>query len=83
MATITVRGLDATLKRAIEERARENGRSMEAEVRTILEATILPSEPQYGLGRRIHELFADAGGLDGNAVERLRGENARPASFAE
>jgi len=80
---ITVRGLDATLKRAIEERARENGRSMEAEVRTILEATILPSEPQYGLGRRIHELFADAGGLDGNAVERLRGENARPASFAE
>ncbi len=36
MATITVRGLDEGVRRALGRRARRNGRSMEAEVRQIL-----------------------------------------------
>ena len=36
MATITTRNLDPEIVRALKERAKENGRSMEAEVRHIL-----------------------------------------------
>lgn len=39
MATITIRNIDATIKRKLQLRAALNGRSMEAEVREILTTT--------------------------------------------
>ncbi len=81
MATITVRGLDERIKAAIEERARKNGRSMEAEARVVLEESVEEKPAAYGLGSRIQALFAEAGGVDFTAVDSLRDEKPRAASF--
>lgn len=43
MATITVRDLDEEVRSRLRVRAAENGRSMEAEVRAILEEAVRPS----------------------------------------
>ncbi|GAA4846216.1 hypothetical protein GCM10023201_42280 [Actinomycetospora corticicola] len=43
MATITVRDLDDEVRSRLRVRAAENGRSMEAEVRAILEEAVRPS----------------------------------------
>ena len=64
MATLTVRGLDDATKTRLRVRAARHGRSMEAEVRAILEDA-LPSEPAAsGLGSRIHARFAAIGGVE-------------------
>lgn len=64
MATLTVRGLDDATKARLRVRAARHGRSMEAEVRAILEDA-LPSEPTSGgLGSRIHARFAAIGGVE-------------------
>jgi antitoxin FitA len=64
MATLTIRGLDEETKTRLRVRAARHGRSMEAEVRAILEDA-LPSElPSGGLGSRIHARFAAIGGME-------------------
>ncbi|HLM87306.1 MAG TPA: TraY domain-containing protein [Solirubrobacteraceae bacterium] len=64
MATLTIRGLDEATKARLRMRAARNARSMEAEVRAILEDA-LPNEPSPGgLGSRIHARFAAVGGID-------------------
>jgi plasmid stability protein len=65
MATLTVRNLDDGLKARLRVRAAENGRSMEAEARAILNGALL-SRAEEGLGSRIHARFA---GLKGDALE--------------
>lgn len=47
MASIVVRGLDESVKQSLAERAKEHGRSMEAEVREIL--TRASSRPHIGI----------------------------------
>ena len=47
MAALTVRGLDDETKARLRVRAAQNGRSMEAEVRAILQAS-LSEEPTFG-----------------------------------
>ena len=56
MAMLTVRNLPDEVHRALRVRAAEHGRSMEAEVREILEATVAP-EGRLKLG----SLLADIG----------------------
>lgn len=60
MATITVRDLDDATRDKLRIRAARNGRSMEAEVRSILQVAVA-AEPstEPGLGSRIRALFAD------------------------
>jgi antitoxin FitA len=62
VSTLTVRNLDDALKTRLRVRAAENGRSMEAEARAILRAT-LDSDDQAGagLGTRIRDRFAGRG----------------------
>ena len=56
MAMLTVRNLPNEVHRALRVRAAQHGRSMEAEVREILEATVAPE------GRvRLGSLLADIG----------------------
>lgn len=43
MATLTIRNLSDDVRQALRERAAKNNRSMEAEVRSILEAAALPA----------------------------------------
>lgn len=49
MGAITVRKINDALKQAMRERAAANGRSVEAEVRALLEQTY---GPKHGEGRR-------------------------------
>ncbi len=79
--SITVRNIDPALKERLRLRAAEHGHSMEAEVRTILQATL--PEPDEGsklnLYQRIRALVDPVGGID---LELPRREPARePPSF--
>ena len=80
MSTLTVRTLDDDLKTRLRVRAAQNGRSMEAEAREILRAS-LTSEPRTGLGTRIHNRFAGLG-LDELEIGP-RDEFPRAPDFAE
>ena len=58
MAQILVRNIDEGVKEALRERARAHRRSLEAEVRDILRAAVVPAE-SLGLGSRIVALFRE------------------------
>jgi plasmid stability protein len=60
MATLTVRNLDDDLKARLRVRAARNGRSMEAEAREILRASLM-APPREGAGTRIHRRLAGLG----------------------
>jgi plasmid stability protein len=62
MATLTIRGLDDQTKTRLRVRAAHHGRSMEAEVRSILREALSP-QAQDGLGSLIHARFAEIGGI--------------------
>ena len=62
MATLTIRGLDPRTHARLRVEAARHGRSMEAEVRAILEERLSPHSTERGLGTRIHERFAAHGG---------------------
>ena len=66
MATITIRNLDEKIKRKLQVRAAQNGRSMEAEARGILQKVLAAPEqpPERNLYERIRARFAPLGGID-------------------
>jgi antitoxin FitA len=66
MASITVRNLPDEVHRALRVRAAHNGRSTEAEIREILEATVRPNE-RLKLGSALAAL-GDKYALDLNIV---------------
>lgn len=62
---VTVRGLSPELKGRLRVRAAHNARSMEAEARAILEATLsAPDDEDTDLGAFARGLFAPLGGVD-------------------
>jgi plasmid stability protein len=68
MATVTIRNLDEKVKRKLQVRAAQNGRSMEAEARDLiakgLESTPAEADPQEDLATAIHKRFAALGGVE-------------------
>jgi plasmid stability protein len=66
MAMLTIRNLDPALKERLRVRAAQHGRSMEAEVRGILQTVLQPPErsSERNLYERIHARFAPIGGID-------------------
>ncbi|HEX5495545.1 MAG TPA: plasmid stabilization protein [Mycobacteriales bacterium] len=78
-ATLTVRGLDDETRNRLRIRAARHGRSMEAEVRTILHDVLYPPAADRGLGSRIHARFAALGGVELDLPDRH--EAPRPAEF--
>ncbi|MGH7102126.1 MAG: FitA-like ribbon-helix-helix domain-containing protein [Acetobacteraceae bacterium] len=66
MATLTIRNVEANLKERLRVRAARHGRSMEAELRQILESTLAAPEepPQRNLAEAIRRRFAPLGGID-------------------
>lgn len=64
MSTITIRGLGDDVLRALTVRAAREGRSMEAEVRTILISAVAGSDDEYGFGTLLAQTFAGLGPLD-------------------
>lgn len=76
MASIVVRGLDESVKQRLAERAKEHGRSMEAEVRDIL--TRASSRPHIGVA--LLEAARAAGGIDELLIPE-RSDEARSVDF--
>ncbi|RMF03768.1 MAG: plasmid stabilization protein [Alphaproteobacteria bacterium] len=66
MATLTIRNVDPALKEILRVRAAQKGRSMEAELRAILQAELAGGTRagQGGLASAIHRRFAPLGGVD-------------------
>ncbi|WP_231367410.1 MULTISPECIES: Arc family DNA-binding protein [unclassified Schaalia] len=58
-----MRNLSESTHRALKARAHEHGRSMEAEIRTILNETVA-REPHRGLGALLTSIRQEAGGFD-------------------
>ncbi len=79
MTTLTIRGLDPKTHARLRVEAARHGRSMEAEVRAILQERLSPRSIQHSLGTRIHERFA---GLDGELqIPDRSSEPPRAAEF--
>jgi plasmid stability protein len=73
LATLTIRNLDERTKAQLRIQAARHGRSMEEEARTILRSAIEAQQPVpggKGLGSRIHEHFAQLGGVKLELLER-------------
>jgi plasmid stability protein len=82
MAQLVVRDLDNDVKTRLRRRAARNGRSMEAEVRSILrQAVVADDRTVRRLGSRIAERFRETG-LTAELPE-LKGQAARPAIFSK
>ena len=67
MATLTIHNLDESTKAQLRIQAARHGRSMEEEARTILCSAIESQQPVAGgkgLGSRIHQHFAQLGGME-------------------
>ena len=67
MATLTIRNLDDAVRDRLRQRAAEHGHSMEEEVRQILRQVVKPADTaasSEGLGSRIHNHFAQLGGIE-------------------
>jgi len=77
MATLTVRNLPEEVYRALRVRAAMHGRSTEAEVRYILEATVRPPD-RLRMGTALAELGRRAGLTSGDlaAIEKTRDKTA-------
>jgi plasmid stability protein len=70
MASITIRNIDESLKTELRLIAAENSRSMEEEVRQILKHFLLTRKSSTGIGTRISQRFAIAGGVELPEVSR-------------
>ncbi len=82
MAQLLVRNLDEDVKRRLQERAAQRGRSMEEEVRDILRAAAaaLDDQPRAEpLGTRIARRFAGLGLRED--LPELHGHATRPADL--
>ena len=65
--TLTIRNLDDTVRDRLRQRAAEHGHSMEEEVRQIPRQVVQPDDTattSEGLGSRIHNHFAQLGGIE-------------------
>ena len=64
MAAVSIRNLDDEVKELLRVRAARHGRSMEAEIRAILEAAVTDSDERRGLLDVLVDRFAAVGGAE-------------------
>lgn len=64
MEMMTIRGLEPAVKERIRRRARQHGRSMEAEAREMLREAVARDEEPTGLAQVVREAFDGADPLD-------------------
>jgi antitoxin FitA len=83
MAAVTIRNLSDEAHRALKLRAAQHNRSTEAEMRSILEATVQP-EGRLRLGKALQEIGQkyDITNADIEAIEQVRDKRpAEPMTF--
>lgn len=81
MPAVTIRNLSEETHRALKVRARQHGRSTEAEIRAILDEAVLPDE-RVKLGTLLAELGREIGFRDEDLVYFERDKTlAEPISF--
>lgn len=68
MSTLTIRQLNANTHARLRGRAAKHGRSVEAEVRAILDAAV--GLPEENILLALHATFAEAGGVELQVPER-------------
>ena len=68
MSTLTIRQLDERTHARLRGRAAEHGRSVEAEVRAILDAVV--NRPERNFLLTLHQSMAEVGGIDLEVRER-------------
>ena len=68
MGTLTIRQLNERTHARLRERAASHGRSVEAEVRAILDATM--GRPESNILVSLHQAFAADGGVELDLPER-------------
>lgn len=68
MATLTIRQLDDRTHARLRSRAAEHGRSVEAEVRAILDSAV--GRPRENILLNLHATMSEAGGVDLPPVDR-------------
>jgi plasmid stability protein len=78
MGTLTIRQLDERTHARLRGRAAEHGRSVEAEVRAILDAAVNLPEQNFLLS--LHALMADAGGIELDVPPRT--DQPRPVDLS-
>jgi plasmid stability protein len=81
MATLTIRNLPDEVHRALRLRAAQMGRSTEAEVRFVLEASVRPPR-RVQLGSALAELGQRAGLTDDDVVALEAARDKTPAQPA-
>lgn len=64
MAMLTIRNIDESLKAKLKIIAAQHGVSMEEQARRILREAMQSKSKKKGLGSRIHQRFAKAGGVE-------------------
>jgi antitoxin FitA len=80
MAALNIRNLDETVKRRLQLRAAQHGRSMEAEVREILTEAVREPADSVGLFTTLLDRFGELGGVDLDLPRR--DDPARAADFS-
>lgn len=78
MRTLTIRQLKEHTHARLRGRAAKHGRSVEAEVRAILDAAV--DLPEENILLALHATFSEAGGLDLQVPERT--EPPRPVDLS-
>lgn len=78
MSTLTIRQLDERTHARLRGRAAKHGRSVEAEVRSILDAAV--DLPEGNILLALRAAVADMGGVDLAGVER--GDKPRPVDLS-
>ena len=81
MAVLTIRNVPEETKRRLRIRAAEHGRSMEAELREIVDRALEAPQSTEGLGEAIRRRFAKYGGVELELPERTPARE--PPDFSE
>lgn len=64
MAAVSIRGLDEQVREQLRVRAARHGRSMEAEIRSILGDAVREQAPTAGLFTTLLDRFGELGGVE-------------------
>jgi plasmid stability protein len=77
MADLTIRGIEARLKRQLEERVRANRRSLSQEAKDLIERALATEIDNRKLGTLMSQLLAPEHRIDDDIFE-VPGEISRP-----